>query len=43
MIQSGELAPDFTLDSTQGPFVLSALRGTQHAVIIFYPKDNTGG
>jgi peroxiredoxin len=43
MIQPGELAPDFTLESTQGSFTLSALRGTKRAVIIFYPKDNTPG
>jgi peroxiredoxin len=43
MIQPGELAPDFTLESTQGPFTLSALRGAKHAILIFYPRDNTPG
>lgn len=43
MIQSGELAPDFTLASTNGSFMLSALRAKQNALLIFYPKDNTGG
>lgn len=37
------MAPDFTLESTKGPFTLSALRGVKHAVLIFYPKDNTSG
>jgi len=43
MIQPGEIAPDFTLESTEGPFTLSALRGEKRALIIFYPKDNTPG
>jgi thioredoxin-dependent peroxiredoxin len=43
MIQPGELAPDFTLESTRGTFALSSLRGEKHVVIIFYPKDNTPG
>ncbi|MFZ5815029.1 MAG: redoxin domain-containing protein [Bacillota bacterium] len=43
MIQVGEHAPDFTLESTQGSFTLSALRGQRHALLIFYPKDNTSG
>jgi peroxiredoxin Q/BCP len=43
MIKVGELAPDFTLESTQGPFTLSALRGEKVAVLIFYPRDNTPG
>lgn len=43
MIQPGEMAPDFTLESTQGTFTLSALRGEKHAVLIFYPRDNTPG
>lgn len=43
MIQVGEHAPDFTLESTQGSFTLSALAGERHALIIFYPKDNTPG
>ena len=43
MINPGELAPDFTLETTTGPFMLSALRGQSNVVIIFYPKDNTPG
>jgi hypothetical protein len=43
MIQPGEHAPDFTLESTQGPFILSSLKSEKHAVLIFYPKDNTPG
>jgi len=43
MIQKGEHAPDFTLDSTEGSFTLSTLQGERHALIIFYPKDNTPG
>ena len=43
LIQPGEMAPDFTLESTQGMFTLSSLRGQQSAVLIFYPRDNTPG
>ncbi len=43
MIQPGELAPDFTLESTQGRFTLSALRGERRVLLIFYPRDNTPG
>ncbi|MGE5675648.1 MAG: redoxin domain-containing protein [Mycobacterium leprae] len=43
MIQVGEHAPDFTLESSRGTFVLSALKGNHHALLIFYPKDNTPG
>lgn len=42
MLDPGTTAPDFTLQSTEGPFSLSAHRG-RPTVIIFYPKDNTGG
>lgn len=43
MVQVGDLAPDFTLESTKGTFALSSLRGQKHALLIFYPKDNTPG
>ena len=43
MLQPGQAAPDFTLQTTTGPFSLSALRGRSNAVLIFYPKDNTPG
>lgn len=38
--QIGDLAPDFTLDGTDGPFTLSSLRG-QRLVLAFYPGDET--
>lgn len=43
VIQKGEHAPDFTLESTAGSFTLSSLQGERHALIIFYPRDNTPG
>lgn len=40
----GDDAPDFTLLGSKGdPFKLSSLRGTKRAILIFYPKDMTGG
>ena len=38
----GTLAPDFTLQTDQGPIRLSALRG-RNVVLYFYPKDDTPG
>ena len=39
----GDIAPDFTLPSTQhGQVTLSALRGRK-VVVAFYPRDNTSG
>ena len=39
----GEVAPDFTLPSTDGtPVTLSALRG-KPVILYFYPKDDTPG
>jgi thioredoxin-dependent peroxiredoxin len=38
--QVGELAPDFELPGTEGPFKLSAHRG-ERVVLLFYPGDNT--
>ena len=39
----GEVAPDFTLQSTDGtPVTLSALRG-KPVILYFYPKDDTPG
>lgn len=43
MINVGDMAPDFTLESTQGTFSLANERGARHVVLIFYPKDNTPG
>ncbi len=37
---TGEIAPDFTLDGTDGSFSLSAHRG-RTVVLIFYPGDDT--
>ena len=38
----GEPAPDFTLDSTSGhPITLSALRGSRHALLAFFPRAFT--
>ena len=43
MLQLGQPAPDFTLNTTTGqPFRLSQLRG-RHVVLYFYPKDDTPG
>ncbi|CAN5799972.1 hypothetical protein BH20CHL4_BH20CHL4_02490 [soil metagenome] len=40
----GEVAPDFELlGAAGGAFRLSELRGLKRAVLIFYPKDFTGG
>ncbi len=33
----GAVAPDFTVDTTGGPFTLSALRGQQHVLLAFFP------
>src|SRR5690242_15953855 len=36
----GDLAPDFTLEGTDGTFLLSEHRG-QRVVLLFYPGDET--
>ena len=36
----GDIAPDFTLDGTEGSFTLSKNQGHQ-VVLAFYPGDNT--
>lgn len=41
-MQTGDLAPDFTAPTQDGPLTLSALRG-QPVVLYFYPKDDTPG
>jgi peroxiredoxin Q/BCP len=38
--QPGEIAPDFELAGTHGPFRLSDHRG-ERVVLLFYPGDNT--
>jgi len=43
VIDTGSVAPDFTLSTDVGqPITLSALRGRK-VVLYFYPKDNTPG
>lgn len=42
MLQPGQPAPTFSLpDADMEDFDLASLRGKQHAVIFFYPKDGT--
>ncbi|MDP2821946.1 MAG: peroxiredoxin [Sulfuritalea sp.] len=42
MLQVGQSAPDFTLpDADMESFGLASLRGRQHAILFFYPKDGT--
>ncbi|MEK7737455.1 MAG: peroxiredoxin [Pseudomonadota bacterium] len=42
MLQVGQPAPTFTLsDADMESFELSSLRGRQHAVLFFYPRDDT--
>ena len=42
MLQVGQTAPSFTLsDADMESFDLSSLRGRQHAVLFFYPRDDT--
>lgn len=42
MLQVGQAAPAFTLpDADMEMFALGSLRGKQHAVLFFYPKDGT--
>jgi peroxiredoxin Q/BCP len=42
MLKAGDPAPELTLvDHAGRPFRLSELRGRKHAVLFFYPKDNT--
>jgi peroxiredoxin Q/BCP len=38
--KEGDVAPDFELTGTQGPFKLSEHRG-KRVVLLFYPGDNT--
>src|SRR3954462_8047318 len=40
MADVGDIAPDFELDGTDGPFKLSAHRG-ERVVLLFYPGDFT--
>jgi peroxiredoxin Q/BCP len=42
MLKEGDTAPDFTLESDDGPVKLGTLRG-KAVVLYFYPRDNTPG
>ena len=43
LVTTGDLAPDFELESDEGTRIrLSSLRG-RHVVLFFYPKDDTPG
>jgi thioredoxin-dependent peroxiredoxin len=43
-IQTGDVAPDFTLSSQTGePVSLQDFRGNKCVVLYFYPKDDTPG
>ncbi len=39
-VDVGDIAPDFTLEGTEGPFTLSEHRG-ERVVLLFYPGDDT--
>lgn len=42
MLHTGEIAPGFTLpDADMEWFDFSSLKGRQHAVLFFYPRDGT--
>jgi peroxiredoxin len=44
VVAVGDEAPDFTLRGATGDEVrLGALRGTNRALLLFYPKDLTAG
>lgn len=44
MLEIGTEAPDFTLRSHRGTTIhLADLRGSQRALLVFYPKDDTPG
>lgn len=44
LIEMGQSAPDFELkDSAGDMFRLSDVRGHKRVMLVFYPKDMTGG
>ena len=43
-VSEGDMAPDFTLESSQGGTEkLSSYRGNKNVVVAFFPKAFTGG
>lgn len=42
MFEVGDLVPDFTGETNEGDWTLSAFRG-KNVVVYFYPRDNTPG
>ncbi len=38
-LSTGDIAPDFTLPSTDGEVTLSSFRGHKNVVLVFYPLD----
>ena len=42
MIVTGSQAPDFTLETSEGPISLSDYQGHKNVMLIFYPLDWTG-
>lgn len=43
MVETGDIAPDFTLLSTSGDITLSALAADSRVVLAFYMEDRTPG
>lgn len=41
LLNLGDVAPDFQLDSTEGPVHLYKYRGRKNVVLLFYPLNNT--
>ncbi|MGQ4809760.1 hypothetical protein NKDENANG_03187 [Candidatus Entotheonellaceae bacterium PAL068K] len=39
----GDLAPNFTMPSTDGDMTLSRFRGTKHVILSFHVLNFTGG
>mmetsp|Transcript_4781 Transcript_4781/g.7236 ORF Transcript_4781/g.7236 Transcript_4781/m.7236 type:complete len:185 (+) Transcript_4781:164-718(+) len=44
MVKAGDVAPDFTLNDSEGkPFKLSSLKGKKNVVLFYFPKSDTPG
>lgn len=43
MVDIGDIAPDFTLPSTEGEITLSAIAADRQVVLAFYMEDKTPG